>query len=229
MGNENDKNTQELKNFAIDKLDAALFGVAKIDDELWFHPDIEFLKKTMKYVVVIGYKLAYGITDTLVDGPNILYLAHYRQLNYILDRSETRIAQWLELRGYKAVPIPASQTVDWKEQLGHFSHRHAAVKSGLAFWGRNNLAITPEFGAHQRWASILTDMPLTSGKKLNMDCGDCTACIKSCPANAIGMTREEWDYEKCFAMLKSFGKRGISHYICGMCIKPCKGEPFGSI
>jgi len=219
-----EKFSAQLKEYATAKLELPLVGFARTDN-LWFHPEIEDLRQRMPFVVVIGFKLSYGITNTLIDGPNRLYLAHYRQLNYILDRSATRIAQWIELRGYKAVPIPASQTIDWANQQGHFSHRHAAVEAGLAFWGRNNLAITPEFGAHQRWASILTDMPLVPGEKLDMDCGDCYACIKTCPAGAIGKTREEFNIHLCLAKLKSFQKeRNIGHYICGMCIKPCRGK-----
>ena len=216
-------NTKKLKEFVESKLFVPLFGVATTSG-LPFHEEIAQLKEKFPFVVVIGYKVSYAITETLVDGPNKLYFAHYRQLNYQLDRATTIIAQWIELKGYGAVPIPASQTIDWEHQLGHFSHRHAAVAAGLAFWGRNNLAITPEFGAHQRWASILTDMPLVAGKPLKMDCGECRACITACPVGAIGEKREDWDYEKCFAKLKEFTKRGIGHYICGLCIKPCKGK-----
>ncbi|RKZ32092.1 hypothetical protein DRQ33_06505 [bacterium] len=215
--------TLELKKYCRDKLEIPLFGVAETDN-LWFHPEIESLRQKMLFAVVLGYKLAYGVTETLMDGPNKLYFAHYRQLNYLLDRSATRVAQWIELKGYNALPIPASQTIDWENQYGHFSHRHAAVESGLAFWGRNNLAITPQFGAHQRWVSILTDIPLTPGKKLNMDCGECRACIGMCPANAIGENIQQFNRQDCIDMLKQFTKRGIGHYICGMCIKPCKGN-----
>ena len=215
-------NTDAIADY-ISSLEIPLFGVADTK-KCWFHPEIEHLRYKFPFAIVIGYKVSYGITDTLVDGPNKLYFAHYRQLNYLLDKSATHITQWIELRGYEAVPIPASQTIDWANQFGIFSHRHAAVAAGIAFWGRNNLAITKQFGAHQRWASILTNFPLITGEPLDMDCGECRACINSCPANAIGETKEEWDYEKCFAKLKEFTQRGIGHYICGMCIKPCRGK-----
>lgn len=217
------ENTELLKRFVISELGAPLFGIADTR-KCWFHPDIEPMREEYPFAVVIGYKLSYGITAHLKDGPNKLYFAHYRQLNYLLDKMATQISQWLELRGASAIPIPASQTIDWEKQYGHFSHRHAAVAAGTAFWGRNNLAITSQFGAHQRWASILTDMQLQPGKPIELDCGECYACAETCPASAIGTSRDEWNFEKCFAKLKEFTKRGIGHYICGMCIKPCKGN-----
>ena len=217
------KNTDLLREYVQRELDAPLFGIASTGQS-WFHPEMEHLRKKLPYAVVIGYKIAYGITELLTDGPNQVYLAHYKQVNYLLDKGATQIAQWLEMQGSIAVPIPASQIVAWDNQYGHFSHRHAAVAAGLAFWGRNNLAITPQFGAHQRWVSILTDMPLIPGNKLEMDCGKCHACAKLCPASAIGESRDDWNYEKCFAKLKEFAKHGIGHYICGLCVKPCRGK-----
>jgi len=214
---------QELQKYAAETLEAPLFGVA-MTEKLWLHPDYEFLRNKFQFAVVIGYKISYGITDTLIDGPNQLYLAYYRQVNYLLDRSATRITQWIEMHGHNAVPIAATQIIDWKSQLGILSHRHAAVEAGLAWWGRNNLAVTVEFGSHQRWATILTDMPLKPGKPHEMDCGECRACIEMCPAGAIGDTAHDFDRNRCIEILKSFGKRGIGHYICGMCIKPCKGK-----
>ncbi len=223
MGNKSLENTELLRQYAESILEVPIFGIAETE-RLWFHPEVAHLKSKLPFVVVIGYKLSYGVTETLINGPNRLYLAHYRQLNYLLDKAATQLAMWLEMRGAMALPIPASQIMDWQNQLGHLSHRHAAVAAGIAFWGRNNLAITPQFGAHQRWASILTDFQMLPGKPLNMDCGNCRACILSCPAKAIGETRDQWDYEKCYALLTEFSKQGISQHICGMCIKPCRGK-----
>ncbi len=216
-------NTERLGLYVHKVLEAPVFGVAKTE-KLWFHPDVEFLRDKFPFAVVFGYKVSYAVTSTLVDGPNLLYFNHYRQLNYLLDRSALRVVEWIELQGFNALHVPASQTVDWERQWGHFSHRHAAVEAGVAFWGRNNLAVTPQFGSHVRFVSVLTDMELVPGKPLAMDCGTCRRCIDSCPAGALGETREEWDHQKCFEMLKEFTKRGMGHYICGMCIKPCRGR-----
>jgi len=213
-------NTRKLRKYCEKILEVPIFGVAA-NNGLPCFGEIRKIINKFPHVVVIGYKVSYAITETLKNGPNKIYLHHYRQLNWLLDRSAVRIAQWIERCGYLALPIPASSTIDWEKQLPHFSHRHAAVAAGLAWIGRNNLAITPQFGAHQRFVSILTDMPLIHGQPLKADCGDCVACISVCPANAIGMDSSQWNHEKCFEMLKKFSSSGLGHYICGLCVKVC--------
>lgn len=56
-------------------------------------------------------------------------------------------------------------------------------------------------------------------------CGECRACIKVCPASAIGEARENFDLAKCMGMLKVFSKEeNIGSMICGLCIKACRGK-----
>lgn len=218
-----DENVAQLSMYARNVLELSLFGVADTTN-CWFHPTMERFRALYRSAIVIGLPLCHGVMESLIDGPNELYLAHYRQLNYLLDKNATTLAQSIEYSGWRAVPIPASVVVDWQNNLGHFSHRHAAVESGLAWWGRNNLAVTPEFGSHQRWATILTNAPLTAGCARENGCGSCMRCKDSCPAGAIGNSGLEIKRELCVAMLRSFSKRGIGHSICGMCIKVCKGR-----
>ncbi|MEO0087241.1 MAG: 4Fe-4S double cluster binding domain-containing protein, partial [candidate division WOR-3 bacterium] len=59
----------------------------------------------------------------------------------------------------------------------------------------------------------------------NLDCGDCYACINICPAGAIKEKKEDFDHLKCFEKLKEFQKKGyVGQYICGLCVKVCKGK-----
>lgn len=217
------ENVEQLSNYARNVLEIPLFGVADTA-KCWFHPTMERFRALYGFAIVIGLPLCYGIMESLVDGPNELYLSHYRQINYLLDKHATTLAQGIEYSGWRAVPIPASVVVDWQNNLGHFSHRHAAVESGLAWWGRNNLAVTSEFGSHQRWVTILTNAPLTAGCARENGCIGCALCRDACMAGAIGNSALEFKRELCISMLRSFSKRGIGHSICGMCIKVCKGK-----
>jgi len=40
------------------------------------------IKKQLPYAIVFGLVLSNSVLDTVTDGPNQLYLHHYRQLNY---------------------------------------------------------------------------------------------------------------------------------------------------
>ncbi|MBM4444797.1 MAG: epoxyqueuosine reductase [Chloroflexi bacterium] len=174
--------------------------------------------------IVVAVRVSPGVLGTLVDGPNLLYLHHYRHLNFQLDRGALRIAQEIERMGHAAVPIAASQVVDWTAMRGHVSHKEMAGLAGLGWRGRNNLLVTGQFGAQVRLASVLTDLPLEPGAPLSAGCQGCQRCLAACPAGAIRGEPEEFDHQLCYGQLKEFSKtRRISQYICGLCVKACSG------
>lgn len=208
---------------------ADLFGIAdlkkvKTDD---FLLDSKLLAK-FPFAISIAKKLSEAVLEEIVDHPTKLYFHHYRTINMFLDQLATRIAGEIEKAGYSALPIPASQIIDWQNQKAHLSHKRIAEAAGLGWIGRNNLLVTPEFGTQVRLVTILTNMPISDlifqipDSKLK-DCGECYECISVCPAQAIKERKEDFDHLKCFEKLKEFQKKGYSsQYICGVCVKVCK-------
>ncbi len=215
---------RELERYAIEGCGMTLFGIADLDGlRQYVEPGIEKATRDLKCAVVIALRVSQAVLDTLVDSPNLLYKHHYQQVNYRLDRAALEIAEWIMEKGYEALPIPASKTMDRTQTRAHFSHRHAAVASGMGYSGRHTLVVTPQFGSQIRLATILTDIPLTSGSPLDMDCGSCRACIEACPAKAL--SDDGFDFERCYAELKKFkGRWGMGQYICGVCLRVCNGR-----
>ncbi|OVE73766.1 hypothetical protein BVX93_00880 [bacterium B13(2017)] len=211
-----------------------VFGIADLKEytkslgEDQIHPFFYKVSKDLVNAVSFGCKLSYKVVDTIDDEPNPLYAFHYRRINQLLDNLEIKLTTHIEQRGYNALPIPASQVVDFKKMTAHLSHRHIAYLAGLGWYGRNNLLVNEHYGSHLRFATILTDMPLPINEPLKNDCGACKACVNACPANAIHNSFEDFNKDDCQAKLKEFSKiPGISHYICGICVKACKGKHFG--
>lgn len=177
------------------------------------------------YAVSFGLVLSRGILETVREGPNPLYLHHYRQLNYKLDMTGYLLARAIEEKGFKALPFAASQLVDWQNQKGHISHKKIAEMAGLGWLGRNNLLIHPKYGARVRYNTVLTDLPLAAAAPVGRGCGTCRACVARCPAGAIHDDPKDFDHTGCYEMLNRFRKeRNIGHHICGICIEACKGE-----
>lgn len=201
----------------------ALFGIAdlrkmKTDDFLL--PQETFQK--LPYALSLAIPLSKPVLDLLTDHPNLLYEHHYRQLNFTLDRVALDLTLYLQNYDYAALPIPASQVVDWQNQRGHLSHKRIAIAAGLGWRGRNNLLVTPKYGAQVRLVTILTDLELEPGIPLNQDCGQCQRCITACPANAIREKPEEFDHQACFQKLKEFQRQHYVHqFICGLCVSVC--------
>jgi len=206
------------------ELDFSLFGVADITGiREKFYLDEETVSRFDR-AVSLGKRLLDSILDDIFDKPTKLYFHHYRQLNFFLDRQAFSLSSYIQECGFLAMPIPASQVLDWKKHIGHVSHKHVGELAGLGWIGRSNLLINPKLGARFRLVTILTDMPLEPDRPLSFGCGDCRACLPTCPAQAIKEKPEDFDHIACYEKLNEFRKSGIvGQHICGVCVKACNG------
>lgn len=221
-----EENYNILKELALEE-GAFEFKVGYIEDLLNNFDNLPFEKvKDFKYGISIAVEVLEEILNTIDDHPTRIYLHHYKNLNYYLDRIALKISFKIKKMGYKALPIPASQIVDWRNQKSILSHKMIAKRAGMGWIGRNNLIVHPEKGAKIRLATILTNIPLKVDKPIDRKCTVCRKCIEICPANAIGENYQDYNMEKCLNKLKEFAKKyGFgSQYICGLCIKVCNAE-----
>lgn len=222
---EKSSRTTLLRDYSLG-LGFSLFGTADISGirDSFLLP--EDLRDRLGFAVSLGKRLVAGVLDDMLDGPTPLYFHHYRQINFFLDRGALLLASRIQDLGFRAVPIPASQVIDWPKQRAHLSHKKVGELAGLGWIGRNNLLVTPEFGSRFRLVTVLTDMPLETGNLSTEDCGVCQKCIAACPARAIKARREDFEHIGCFEMLRAFRNKGlVSQYICGLCVKACSGRP----
>ena len=205
------KNYDTLKKFAVE-LGASAFGVCEAGK----------LAADLDFAVSIAVRLSKKVLDEITDKPTKLYFHHYKQANNLLDHISMRLSNFIQQQGYNALPIPASQIVDWQKQTAYLSHKKIAESAGIGWLGRSNLIIHPEYGAQIRLVTILTDMPLSVDKGLKNNCGECKACISVCPAAAIKKEQKDFDHLACFEKLKFFQKqRYADQFICGVCVKAC--------
>ncbi|MBI4335761.1 MAG: epoxyqueuosine reductase [Candidatus Omnitrophica bacterium] len=216
-----DKNYAALKKLAAE-LGAVAFGVCGIKEEKEnFNLSADALEG-LDYAVSIAVGLSKRIMAEIKGNPTKLYFHHYRQANNLLDHISMRLSGFVQGQGFNALPVPASQIVDWEKQTAHLSHKKIAQLAGMGFLGRHNLIVHPEHGAFIRLATVLTDMPLKTDKPLKADCGECVACAVACPAGAIKKSQDAFDHLACYEKLKFFQKqRFADQYICGICIKAC--------
>jgi epoxyqueuosine reductase len=63
--------------------------------------------------------------------------------------------------------------------------RAAAVRAGIAFYGKNTMAITRSHGSWVVLGAIVTDIEIEPTPSLDLDCGDCQLCIDACPTGAL--------------------------------------------
>lgn len=63
--------------------------------------------------------------------------------------------------------------------------RAAAVRAGIAWWGRSTMVLTPRYGPWTLLGSVVTDAELPVSSPMVRDCGTCVACIPACPTGAL--------------------------------------------
>src|SRR5262245_13272974 len=63
--------------------------------------------------------------------------------------------------------------------------RAAAVKAGIAFFGKNTMAITRRHGSWVVLGVVVTEIEIEPSPPLELDCGACTLCVDACPTGAL--------------------------------------------
>ena len=105
--------------------------------------------------------------------------------NRLLIKVVSRLTDWIEkengLRGFK---------LPYHIHHGGCFMKDAAVLGGLGCIGKNNMLITPQYGARQRLRVMLTDADLPTTGAMDFDpCMDCPMpCRKACPEKAFAET-----------------------------------------
>jgi len=214
----------DLKQFVQDQ-GFSLFGIADITEarKKFFLDEKTLLR--FDRAVSMGKRLSDAVLDDIQFQPTPLYFHHYKLANFFLDRGTFAVASHIQERGFQALPIAASQILDWEKQTAHVSHKEIGRLAGLGWIGRNNLLINPALGARFRLVTVLTDMPLEADSPSSEGCGQCRACLDVCPAGSIKESSADFDHLSCFDKLKEFHNRHIvNQYICGVCVKACRGK-----
>lgn len=181
----------------------------------------------INYALSLAFPLPGEALSGIHNAPTLLYKHAYSQINYLLDRLALGVSLRLQDAGHRAIPVPASQIIDWEKLTAHLSHRQVAVHLGQGWYGRNNLLVTPSHGARVRLATVLTDAQINdpetwANRKGESGCGECKRCATVCPVSAIHEGPEDFDLPACSKIIREFEKmRGIGHRICGICIRAC--------
>ena len=184
-------------------------------------------------IVSIGYKLNYTSIQNLPESRSA-YMLEHDYANRYLGQSSHKVTRFLEKRGFKAIGFDAGAGFYAKigkspETIaGDFSHKHAAVASGLGKFGLNNLVLSSKWGPRIRLATIITNAQLEYNRtheENRCPTEECLKCIEICPVHALDGWKGKYDPERGWVM----DKRKCYDYIfttlkgqrCGLCIRVC--------
>ena len=101
--------------------------------------------------------------------PRYTWRDEYAELRTRLDALGERLG------GAYRVLVDESEHVD----------RAGAVRAGIAFYGKNTMAITRRHGSWVVLGALVTEVEVEPSPPLDLDCGECRLCIDACPTGAL--------------------------------------------
>jgi len=144
----------------------------------------------------------------------------------------TRMLEELESRLHLAFPDAGTLACCDTQPV---SDRSLALRSGIAWLGKNTNVISPDYGSWIFLGEVLTTLELQPDEPLTTLCGKCTRCIDACPTGALD-TPFALDARKCISYLtiekrgeidpQLASKIGIDVYGCDTCQSVC---PFNRV
>jgi epoxyqueuosine reductase QueG len=166
-------------------------------------------------VVVMAVSLPQGLSDSWRASVWSYLYYGYAIPNKKLGYAAFSLAGWLQHSGllsFPVVPTTFMKNCDVDDPRGEFSHKHAAFAAGLGEFGLSNLFLTPQFGSHNRFVSVLTSAelepdPLYAGPPL---CDRCLKCVHICP---VGALRPE-ELKRCVIAGKTIEYADIDKMAC---------------
>jgi len=205
---------------------ASFVGYSKVDDKLSGN------LVELPYAVTVGVRLSDFIINEITNKPTYTYFHHYRSVNTLIDQITLKGMLAIQEMGYRAMAVPASQTVNniKDKYSGVFQHKTAAVRTGMGWIGKSGLFISSQYGPRVRLGTILTDMQLPyENKSVKSQCGECRECVVSCPAMALtGNCWEEncdrshiVDAKACSDYMNANFKLIGRGSVCGICVRVC--------
>ncbi|MGC9028420.1 MAG: 4Fe-4S double cluster binding domain-containing protein [Desulfomonilaceae bacterium] len=224
-------NKEELMS-ALSSWGASAARVADVSLLKGIETEPEDLLDPFPRAISIGVRLASGIIDAIEDKPTPLYQQHYYKVNALLDDLAVRISQFIEDRGGRSLPIPASHVLNKEKWTSYISHKAVAIAAGLGWQGKSLLLVHPVFGPRIRLATVLTDLDIEPDPPLKNQCGNCSECAKACPVGAIKNVNTDRHYKerdealyfkRCVEHVTTNPERlpFIEHPLCGVCIRAC--------
>ena len=182
--------------------------------------------------ISVAALLPENVIRDLQHAPTKEYYDLYYSLNDKLNEIVKAGESFLQQKGFSAYAQTTDRVKVDSDRCSKLPHKTVAVKAGLGWIGKNGLLVTEKFGSAVRISSLLTNAPLKHDIPVEgSQCGACTLCVKSCPAQALsgtlwkaGTEREKIvDVEKCYEKQAEimYGATGIKADLCGKCFAVC--------
>lgn len=145
--------------------------------EARLHPKSKF--PWAKSVVVLGINYWQGNFPEPEEGKvRISRYALGKDYHGVMPEKLSQLSQFIKKE-------TKAKKLKYYTDTGSLLEKELAQRAGLGWIGKNTLLITEEFGSWVFLGEILLDIELKVDRKAKNRCGDCEACLNSCPTGAL--------------------------------------------
>lgn len=209
---------QQLRAYALETLGFDLFGVAPAEPleggrylaswlALGFHGEMTYMAKSASLradprALLPGAQSVICVACTYHDPPDgPLPPGHVRVARYARRRDYHKVIRkkLLQLGRYLRDVFPETQfkvVVD----SGPLLEKELAQRAGLGWIGKNTCLINRHLGSELLLGELITTLPLPPDQAETNHCGSCTACLASCPTEALRQPYQ-LDARRCISYL----------------------------
>jgi epoxyqueuosine reductase len=192
-----------IRAAGIETLGLAVGRVRAAAEEAGFSPET---------VAHIAGDLAAAASDHLPDAATVVVGAVARPLTratLTVGGAQRQVVVPPHYAGYHSVPDGLAEAV--RAAVAPFGRRAARVEpplktlaagTGLARYGRNNIAYVPGLGSYLQLGACVTDAPPPAGAAWTAPraldrCDGCSVCVSACPTGAVRADRFVLDTTRC--------------------------------
>ncbi len=146
------------------------------------------------YAILVGIAIHPKFIKDVFNNPDHVNILDnkYMQTENKAGKVADELTEFLVNKGHKAISqsdagLLAEGMFNFETKTSVLPHKTIALLSGLGWIGKNNLFITPQYGAAQCLGTVLTDAPLRAAlhEPLLPKCGNCNICSDSCEKRVL--------------------------------------------
>ena len=202
-----------------ESVSSSLKGFAESDIEKRINPSLSLENARSIITIAVSYNRVFDDADDGILRGRISAAAvgrdYHKDVMDILEKLAEELKKEYNFN-YKAYT-----------DTGPLSDRAVAIRCGLGSVGKNGCVVTGNGGSAVFLGYIITDLELEIKETKNDVCTDCGACVKACPAGALG---DGYDMTKCISYISQLKRElteeemrllGNNIYGCDRCQLAC--------
>lgn len=194
------------------QLGAGVVGICEMRNDFL----IEGATSPYRYAIALGLPMD---REAMLDAPGVRAGREVLRTYGRCSRVTVDLARYIRSLGWPARGLPVNSSSE-------YLHIPIAIAAGIGELGKHGSLICREYGSNFRLTSVVTDLPMTMDRPVDVAvddlCARCQICVRECPPGAIYEEKQwvrgtrKWyvDFDRCTPYF-------ADNYGCAICLEVC--------